>query len=247
MNELPAQFSGSENGSDFSGFNPMAYALGGIGAGVGSFFTSNPSDYAMPYLNNAISSMGQYYSPYLQGGQQAQGFLNNYMNRGDTASNILMNQYGSLANNPTGVMNRIGSTFQPSPGYNWQLGQSLNAANRVSAAGGMAGSPAEQQQAASVAQGLANQDYYNYLNHGIGMYNTGLGGLNSMANYGYGSANNMYGIGANMANQLAQNLAAIQMSQANLAYSGAENQNQTMMGGMGALSSGIGSVIGDLP
>lgn len=208
--------------------------LGGIGAGIGSFFTQNPADSAMPYLNQ-IPGL---FNPYIQNGQAAYGNLSQYMNNGVQAGQMLMPQYNSLVNNPALMMNKIGSTFQQSPGYNWQVNQALGAANRAAAAGGMAGSPAEQQQIAGVTNQLANQDYYNYLNHALNLFGTGLSGLSNMYGQGMGVGENIYNTGYGAAGDEASAL----MSQANLAYAGQQNQNQSMMGGMGSLLSGLGGV-----
>jgi hypothetical protein len=234
---------GFESGDDNLGNSAgWGSALGNILGGLGGFFTSNPSDAAMPYLNNISPMLQQYLSPYIQQGQSGFNTLNNYMNMGNNASNALMGQYSNLINNPSGVMNRIGSSFQQSPGYGWQVNQALNAANRAAAAGGMAGSPAEQQQASTVASQLANQDYYNYLNHGMSLYGQGLSGLQGMSGMGLSAGQNIYGIGANAANNLASSLGSLAMSQGNLAYAGQINQNQSDMGGFGALGEGIGEI-----
>lgn len=239
--ELPQPFSGGGGGMSPSQQGMMMGGLGGIGAGIASFFTQNPADSAMPYLNQIPGMMQGYMNPFIQNGQSAWGQLNPYMQRGNQAGNMLMGQYGNLVNNPAGVMNQIGSTFQQSPGYGWQTSQALQAANRASAAGGMAGSPAEQQQIAGVTNQMANQDYYNYLSHAMGMYGQGLQGLQGMYGQGMGVGEDIYNTGYGAANDLSSNLASALMSQANLAYAGQQNQNQTMMGGMGSLASGLGA------
>lgn len=248
--EMPTPFSGGNDGggSGWGGQNYNQYAqmmggIGGIGSGLASMFmTQNPADAASPWLSQIPDALKQYLTPYINNGQQAFGDLNNYMQRGNTAGDMAMGQYSALANNPAGVMNGIGSTFQQSPGYNWQVNQALGAANRAASAGGMAGSPAEQQQIAGVSSQLANQDYYNYLSHALGMYGTGLQGLQGISNMGASIGQGIYGEGASSANNLADSLSSYYMSQGNLAYAGAQNQNQNTVGGMGELLGGIGSI-----
>jgi hypothetical protein len=81
---------------------------------------------------------------------------------------------------PTALMQQIGGGYQASPGYQFQLGQAMKGIGQAAAAGGMAGSPMQQQQSGQVAQGLASQDYYNYLNRALGLYQTGAGGYRGL-------------------------------------------------------------------
>jgi hypothetical protein len=171
----------------------------------------------MPYMNQGANSLGQYYNPYIQAGQQSLGQS--------------QQQYGNLINNPTGMMNQIGSQYHQSPGYQWQLNQGEQAANNAAAAGGMAGSPQHQLYAADIANNLANQDYYNYMGMGLGQYGMGLEGLNSLNQLGYGAANDM-----------ATNYAQMLENQAQLAYSGQINQNQSEGGMFGSLLGAAGTI-----
>jgi hypothetical protein len=176
--------------------DPIGRLMGG-----GQNDWKNPADAAKPYLDQISGTITPYYQPYINAGQNAMGQL--------------MPQYNRLVNDPTSVQNQIGSTFKASPGYGWNVDQATNAANRASAAGGMMGTPQEQQQLATTVSGLANQDYYNYVNQGLGMYNQGLSGLGNINQMGYGASTG-----------LANNLASALMSQAQLAYTGQQNANQ---------------------
>ncbi len=182
---------------------------------------NNPANAAQPYLNQIPGMM--------------QGYMNPYINAGNWALPQLQNQYSQLTNNPGGFINQMGTNFQKSPGYQFQYNQALNGINNAAAAGGMAGSPQEQQQMATVASGLANQDYYNWMNHAMGAYGQGLNGLQGMYQGGMQSANN-----------LSTNLAQSLMSQANLAYAGAANQNEMQQGQNGAVLGFGGDLLGDL-
>src|SRR5271166_4014583 len=128
----------------------------------------NPANAAMPYLNQIGGYYNQAFNPYMQAGQ---GELPN-----------LESQYGQLTGDPGAVMNRIGSGFKQSPGYQWQLNQGLQGADKAAAAGGYLGTNAHQQFADQTSQGIANQDYYNYLNHALGLYGQGLSGEQGLAN-----------------------------------------------------------------
>lgn len=198
-------------------------SLGGIGAGLGAlggyFFGSDSDPYAAasPYLEGIPGTLGQYYDPYVQAGQQALP--------------TLQEQYGQLIQDPGGVMGGIGAGFQQSPGYQFAVDQARKASEQSAAAGGMVGSPQQQQEIAETTTGLANQDYYNYMNKALGLYGQGLSGMGGLAQTGYGAATG-----------LGQNLANVAMSQANLAAGQAEmerQQDQGMWGTLGGLAGGI--------
>lgn len=186
----------------------------GIGSSLGSLFGmgqgKNPADAANPYYNQIPDILKQYMSPYVNMGQQAMPQL--------------MEQYQKLLQDPTAMMNQIGSGYQQSPGYQFNVDQATNYANHAAAAGGMQGSPQEQQQLAQTVSGIANQDYYNYLNQGLGQYNQGLAGMGSMNQMGFNAASGLSG-------DLARSL----MNQGNLAYAGQNNQNQSQGGFWGSL------------
>jgi hypothetical protein len=158
-------------------------------------------------LNQIPGMMQQAYNPYIQAGLGALPQL--------------QSQYGQLMNG--NFINNMGQNFQQSPGLKFQIDQATGAANRAAAAGGSLGTPAEQQNLANVTNGLANQDYYNWLNHAMNAYGMGLQGEQGLYNTGF-----------NASNELANNLGANAMSQANLAYAGQQNQNQFRGGMLGA-------------
>lgn len=207
-------------------FNPYDITKNSFGAGgIESFFDPagifqtppNPADAGMGYLNQATQQLPGYFQPYMNAGQS---FLPQ-----------LQSQYGQLMSNPGGALNRMGANFQQSPGYQWDVNQALGAANRAAAAGGMLGSPQEQQNIAGTVNQMANQDYYNWMNHAMSMYNTGLQG-----------AQNMYGIGYDASKNLGEDLANIYQSQAQLGYAGQANQNQASQGMLGNVLGAAGMV-----
>lgn len=183
------------------------------------FKPKNPADAAMPYLQQIPGTITPYYQPYIDAGQQALP--------------TLTNQYNQLISNPQQMLSSMGSGFQQSPGYQWQVDQSMNSANQAAAAGGMAGSPAEQQQVATTTNQLANQDYYNYLNHVLGLYGQGMSGMQGINQMGYQAS-------TGLANALGMNLE----SEGNLAYAGQQNKNMMTAALAKALGGGIGSFMG---
>ncbi len=195
--------------------NPWSFLLPAAGVAGGMFANQNPANAAQGYFNQIPGEMSKYLNPYVTAGQGAMGQL--------------QGQYGNLVNNPGGFVNQMGQGYQQSPGLQFQENQSLNAANRAAAAGGMLGSPAEQQGIATTVNGLANQDYYNWLNHSMGAYGQGLSGLQGINQQGFMASTD-----------LADSLAQALMSQGNAAYAGAANQNQSQGGGLGSIGSLLG-------
>ncbi len=190
---------------------------GGAGGNILSSIMSqmdwqNPADSAMPYLQGLPSQILQYLQP--------------YMNAGTSQIPGLQQQYGNLMNNPGGVVNSIGSQYQQSPGYQFQLQQAMNAGQRQGATTGMQGSPEMQQNMQSTATGLANNDYYNYLKNAMGAYGYGLQGAQGMFNQG-AQTSDAYGT----------DIGNIGESEAQLAYAGQNAQNQQNS----AFWSGIGN------
>lgn len=184
-------------GGNYGGSNPF----GGGGNSFGSFLSSlgglfgggdwtNPADAANKYLDKIPGTIKPYYDPYI--------------NAGRSALDSLMGQYGGLVNDPGAILSKLGGGFQKSPGYQFQVDQATDAANRAGAASGMLGSPAEQQQVAGAVNGLANQDYYNYLNHAENLYGTGLQGLSGINSMGYNASTSLADMLANIMGQQAQ-------------------------------------------
>lgn len=197
-----------------------AGGMGSLGAGLAGLFGgngNNPYDQASKSYNQIPGTLNPIYQPYMQAGQGAMGQL--------------QGAYGQMMNDPNGVMNRIGSGYQKSPGYDWQLNQGMNAANNAAASGGMAGSPQHQQQASTMATGLANQDYYNYLNHALGIYGQGTQGMGDIMHQGY-----------NASNELAGGLGSNLMNQGNLAYQSQNYQNQQQANSWGDIFGGLASM-----
>jgi hypothetical protein len=211
-NSGPFTFGSIENSWGANGINGML--------DPGGIFQPppNPANGAFPYFNQAISQLPGYFQPYI--------------NAGNWALPQLQNQYSQLTNNPGAVMNKMGADFKQSPGYQFQTQQALDAANRAASAGGMLGTPMEQQNVAGVTNQLANQDYYNYLNHAMSMYGMGLNGMNDMAHMGYGASSNL---GEDMTNAL--------MGEGQLAYAGQANVNQGRFGMLGNVMGAAGGLL----
>lgn len=206
--------SGGGGGGGWQSFMPSS-KIGGIANGLFNlFFAKNPSDAANPFLQQIEGGAGKYLNPFIDSASRARPIL-----EGEFSRNV---------NDPTSVMNQIGKGFHESPGYDWNKSQMEDASKRAFAASGMVGSPAHARAISQDINGLANQDYYNFMDRGLESYKTGLGGWG-----------NMYGIGANAANNMSQILMQQLLAQAQNAYSGANTYNQQKGGAIGSIIGGF--------
>ena len=166
----------------------------------------NPSNEANKYLDQIPGAVNPYYQPYI--------------NQGQDANKMLMEQYQQLLGNPGDLFSNLGKGYQQSPGYQFKLNQALQSGTNAAAAGGMAGSPAHEQQNMQLANDIASQDYNDYMQNILGMYGLGLSGEQGLSNQGF-NASTGYGdiLGSNLAQQ------------GGLAYQGqaAQNANRNQM------------------
>jgi len=179
----------------------------------------NPADSAMPYLNQIPGQTQQYQQPFFEAGKNA--------------IQPLQEQYGQLLNDPGAKMNKMGESFQQSPGFQFAMQQALEAANHASAAGGMAGTPQSQYEQMQLATQLGNQDYNKWMENTLGLYGKGLSGEEGMATRGQQA-------GQSMADMIAQVLA----QQANVAFQGQSQKNENNNGLWGGLRQMGGAALG---
>ncbi len=194
----------------------------------------NPADAGMGYLDQIDGKLNPLYSPWMSAGTQALGNMQTQAGQLTGGLPALQEQYNNLMQNPGAMMKQFGAGFQQSPGYQFQVTQALGAANRAASAGGMLGSPQEQQQVGSVVNNLANQDFYNYLNNVKGLYGTGLSGNQNLYGMGLNTLNGIAGMGLNATTNYGDALTNALMSQAQLAYAGQANANQQLGSMIGA-------------
>lgn len=160
----------------------------------------NPANNAQEYLNKIPGATKPYYEPYI--------------NQGQTANADLMERYKQLLNDPNALLNKFGEGYKESPGYQTRLKAGLQGAGNAAAAGGMAGSPQHQLEAAERANELQGKDYEDYLNHILGLFGTGLQGEQGLGEQGFKAST---GYGDLMAQLLG--------SQAQYGYAGQAAQN----------------------
>lgn len=125
------------------------------------------------------------------------------------------------------------AAYTSSPGYQWQLGQGLDAINRRRAVGGMANSGNADLEALTYGQGLAKQDYGNWQNQ--------LGGYDQKA---LTTAGGMAGIDTGLAN-LYQSDSANRIGLQGNVTSGNANANQLQaQGEAGGARNLLGGIMG---
>jgi hypothetical protein len=161
----------------------------------------NPADAGMDYLKQIPGSTQPYYQPYIDQGQ--------------AAGKQLGEQYGQMTGDPGAFLSKIGAGYKESPGYQFKLKQGLGAAQNASAAGGMLGTPQDQQQAQQIGNNIASQDYDDYIKKVLGIFGQGQAGQEKFQQQGFGAST---GYGDLLGSNLAQ--------QAGLAYQGQAGQNQ---------------------
>ena len=191
--------------------------LGMIGSLFGQGMMKDPYAEAESSLQQIPGEMEQQMSPYIQAGREAVPTLES--------------QYSALLKDPTSLMKAIGSKYQASPGYQYNVDQATRAANQASAAGGMVGSPAEQAELAKTVTGLSSRDYGEFMNRALGLYGEGLQGWGGLERGGQQASQ-----------QMAENLARAQESQASLKAAQAQSENERTGGTLGAIAGGLGSL-----
>ena len=203
-------------------------ALPGIGSalgGIAGLFNKpkNPTNAANSYLDKIPGQTGQYYQP--------------YVNSGQNALKQLQEQYGALLGNPQGMYNKFAEGYKESPGYQFRLKNALQAGQNSSAAGGMLGTPQDQQNAMQTGNDIASQDFNDYISQLSGLYGKGLEGTQGLNTHGYDASSSMGNMLAQILGQKGQN-----------AFTGQQGMNQAnqqnwanIFGGASAAGQGYNS------
>jgi hypothetical protein len=170
-----------------------------------------------------------YYDPYSKSGEQSLSMMGNALGLNGAQGNQAAQ-----------------SAFQAGPGYGFAMDQGLQALDRSAAARGRLGSGNHSADLMQYGQGLANQEYGNWLSRIGGMSQMGLsaaggqtGRQGSLAglDMGYGQSQ------ANVFNNLGNNLSNMMSDQARMDQQRADQQQSNLFGGiMGGLKLG-GSVL----
>ncbi len=197
----------------------MGSGIGQAAGGAWNIFGNkgiNPADAANQSLNKIPGQSLEQYNPYMQAGK--------------SALDDLQNRYKDLFSG--NVQNTLGENYKESPGYQWKLKQALAASNNAQAAGGMLGTPQHEQLNMQTAEGIAGQDYNDYIKNQMGLYGLGLGGEEGINNQGFDATKQYTDTLNNMASQ-----------QAGYNYAGQAGKNASKGQGMSDIFSGISSFL----
>lgn len=201
----------------------LASALGiggGLGSAAGGAYSlwgkqgKNPSDVANGYLNQIPGKTEGYYSP--------------YMDAGKGALSDLQNQNKGLLSGET--QNQLGANYKESPGYQFKLKQAMQLQGNAAARGGYLGTPMDQQNAPEVGNGLASDDYNEYMKNQMGLYGIGYQGEQGLNDQGFEANKGMADTWGNVLGQ-----------QGAYGFMGQQGQNQAHQQGMSSLFSGLGT------
>ena len=133
--------------------------------------SGNPARAAEPYLNQIPGVGQQYYTP--------------YVNRGEQASQQSNELYQRLAQDPSGYFNELIESYKPTAAYKSKYERAMREATNTANAGGYGGTQLDQEERARLADRLAEEDLQQYINNILGIQGTGLEGLQHQGDYGY--------------------------------------------------------------
>lgn len=176
-------------------------ALYGGQGQAGGALTSGQAN-ALSALGSGVGQAAGAYNPLLRASNQ-------FGEAGSTASNMSADALGL---NGAEGMARARATFQADPGYQFALGQGLDAVNRNANAAGMSASGNQLRAAQTYGQGLADQQYQQWLQsvgargqfysglQAQGLGQAGTGQANAYLTGGTGAGNIYTGTGTQLAN-----------------------------------------------
>lgn len=189
-------------------------------------------------IQNGINSINQNYG-------QGRDALNPYQQAGTNALGNYQN-WAQNMQNPTDYYNNIMKNYNMSPAaqMNAQYGQ--KAMNQAAAAGGMVGSPSQQEQIGRFMNNLVNTDQQQYFNNINGINNQYGAAQGNLMGQGYGAANGINNSYMGQGNALAglyNNMGQAQLQQQMAQANGINNM--IGMGVNGFLGSGMGKEFSD--
>lgn len=197
------------------------------------FGTRNAAKAARPYLDQIPGFGREAYQPYIDQGRRVDPGLEQ--------------QYGSMSNDPTGIINAIMEKYKESPFYQRKRDQMLGAARSSAAQGGYAGTPYAQEQQMGLADVLASGDMQQWLSTALGVQGQGTAGLQGISDRGFGASSGLadylgsaFGQRGNMeaGGVMGQNAGSQALLNA-LVQAGATVAGASMGGGGGAAKAGM--------
>jgi len=245
---------------------------GGLASGIGGYFSdkskaeqsqANAQQYmglmqGQQGANTLATQQGQ--GQLAAGYQGAQNTLGQY---GDYANLALSGGYGDATQTLKGAASLaggpLGQGYQQSPGYQFQMQQGQQALAAQNASAGGRDSGAAQKQLLQYSQGLANQDYQQFVGNQMAQRGQQLGAMGNLAgmqaNSGAALGNLWQGLGGGMAGLQAQSgagMAGLGMQGAGMNSALTQSAGSALMGqqaapsALGATFSGIGGAAGSV-
>jgi len=170
--------------------------------------------------------------------KKSMGMNQPYMQAGTDAMSAYLNSLG-IGDKGAAGQSSLMQQFQSSPGYTYAVNEATNAARRRAAASGQGMSGAEMRGISAQTQGIANQDWSNWLNNYQGR-------LSNIAGMGQASASHQSGLEAQGGMGLANlglnytKMSTEEMQAAAKAKAEAEMSKGNWLGSMGSLLGGVG-------
>ncbi len=180
----------------FFGGPAGAMAGSAIGSGIGGHFNQRSADkrarqnqeQVQARLNQIPGIGKQYYEPYIGQGLEA--------------GNRANQEYGNMLDDPTGFINAIMESYNPSSGYQFKEDRLKRSAANTSAAGGFAGTQYDVDNQASLVNALLSDDMQQYLSNVLGVHGGGLAGKELVAGRGYDASSSLADfLGSNLGQQ----------------------------------------------
>lgn len=157
----------------------MSFPMDFLSQLLGGGKATDPMGAAMPYLQQIPDMLKKYLEPYIQSGKEAgAGFPELYQ---------------QMAMQPGQYLENIMAGYQPSRGYEVSRDEALKAASNTAAAGGMRGTPLDQQQQADMVSKLQSQDMQQYLQNILGITGMGTSGATNLYETGFEAARGLSG------------------------------------------------------
>ncbi len=183
-------------------FSTIAGLIGQGGAQAGVDMAANAANRAARMQQEEATSARAALSPWTSAGTGAVGQITKLLGLGEITTNGgNYNTYGLDPANAKEIQSQAFADFQTSPGYQFRMDEGVKALDRSAASRGMLRSGAQQKGLTAFGQGIASEEYNNYLGS---LFN-----LSGMGNQAASSANNTAGqLTANAGNFVAQGGAA---------------------------------------
>jgi hypothetical protein len=228
---------------------PFGFAAGAIGSVATGLIGANASKSAANTQANAANTANQTelgmfnqtrqdLQPFMGAGTNALTSLQNLLGIGAGGAGAGSPVLAALGIGPGGQVGGATSPFQQSPGYQFAKQQGIGAATNATAGrGGMGGNTLKA--LTQFGTGIANQDYYNYLNALNSAWGGLTGALGGISNLGENAAAKTGAFGADVASSIGGNTIGAGNAQAagtigstNAITGGVNNSLQSLIAGL---------------